>query len=114
MALDQTIGAALHERSDTRTNLRNCHRTRILSTTVTEAYLHGVSTRKVDDLVGLRQIDGMALVRVQRRSKTQDLPHRPDYDELAHALLLRASSTCCLDSARLRPRDERRCCSCST
>jgi Transposase, Mutator family len=83
--LTDTIGAALHERSDTRTNLRNGHRTRTLSTTagdlelripklrtgsffpsllerrrrvdqalfavVMEAYLHGVSTRKVDDLV---------------------------------------------------------------
>jgi putative transposase len=83
--LTETIGAALHERSDTRTNLRNGHRTRTLSTTagdlelripklrtgsfypsllerrrrvdqalfavVMEAYLHGVSTRKVDDLV---------------------------------------------------------------
>jgi putative transposase len=83
--LTDTIGAALHERSDARTNLRNGHRTRILSTTagdlelripklrtgsffpsllerrrrvdqalfavVMEAYLHGVSTRKVDDLV---------------------------------------------------------------
>ncbi|MDT7703391.1 MAG: putative transposase [Pseudonocardiales bacterium] len=83
--LTDTIGAALHERSDTRTNLRNGHRTRTLTTTagdlelripklrtgsffpsllerrrrvdqalfavVMEAYLHGVSTRKVDDLV---------------------------------------------------------------
>ena len=83
--LTETIGAALHERTDTRTNLRNGHRTRTLSTTagdlelripklrtgsffpsllerrrrvdqalfavVMEAYLHGVSTRKVDDLV---------------------------------------------------------------
>jgi putative transposase len=83
--LTDTIGAALHERTDTRTNLRNGHRTRTLSTTagdlelripklrtgsffpsllerrrrvdqalfavVMEAYLHGVSTRKVDDLV---------------------------------------------------------------
>ena len=87
--LTDTIGAALHERTDTRTNQRNGHRTRILSTTagdtagdvelripklrsgsffpsllerrrrvdqalfavVMEAYLHGVSTRKVDDLV---------------------------------------------------------------
>jgi putative transposase len=83
--LTDTIGAALHERSDTRTNLRNGHRTRVLSTpagdlelripklrtgsffpsllerrrrvdqalfaVVMEAYLHGVSTRKVDDLV---------------------------------------------------------------
>jgi putative transposase len=79
-----TIGAALHQRTDTRTNLRNGHRTRILSTTagdlelwipklrtgsffpsllerrrvdqalfavVMEAYLHGVSTCKVDDPV---------------------------------------------------------------
>jgi putative transposase len=83
--LTDTIGAALHERSEHRTNLRNGHRTRVLSTTagdlelripklrtgsfypsllerrrrvdqalfavVMEAYLHGVSTRKVDDLV---------------------------------------------------------------
>ena len=83
--LTETIGAALHERSEHRTNLRNGHRTRVLSTTagdlelripklrtgsffpsllerrrrvdqalfavVMEAYLHGVSTRKVDDLV---------------------------------------------------------------
>jgi putative transposase len=83
--LTDTIGAALHERTDTRTNLCNGHRTRILSTTagdlelripklrtgsffpsllerrrrvdqalfavVIEADLHGVSTRKVDDLV---------------------------------------------------------------
>jgi hypothetical protein len=31
--LTDTIGAARHERSDTRTNLRNGHRTRVLSTT---------------------------------------------------------------------------------
>ena len=83
--LTETIGAALHERTEHRTNLRNGHRTRTLSTTagdlelripklrtgsffpsllerrrrvdqalfavVMEAYLHGVSTRKVDDLV---------------------------------------------------------------
>ena len=83
--LTESIGAALHERSEGRTNLRNGHRTRVLSTTagnlelripklrtgsffpsllerrrrvdqalfavVMEAYLHGVSTRKVDDLV---------------------------------------------------------------
>ena len=83
--LTDTIGAALHERTDTRTAQRNGHRARILSTTagdlelripklrsgsffpsllerrrrvdqalfavVMEAYLHGVSTRKVDDLV---------------------------------------------------------------
>ena len=83
--LTDTIGAALHERSDTRTAQRNGHRSRTLSTTagdlelripklrtgsffpsllerrrrvdqalfavVMEAYLHGVSTRKVDDLV---------------------------------------------------------------
>jgi putative transposase len=83
--LTETIGAALHERTESRINLRNGHRTRILSTTagdlelripklrtgsffpsllerrrrvdqalfavVMEAYLHGVSTRKVDDLV---------------------------------------------------------------
>jgi putative transposase len=79
------IGAALHERTDTRTNQRNGHRPRLLSTpagdvgleipklrqgsffpsllerrrrvdralfaVVMEAYVHGVSTRKVDDLV---------------------------------------------------------------
>jgi putative transposase len=83
--LTDLIGAAPHERSAERTNLRNGHRTRILTTTagdlelripklrtgsffpsllerrrrvdqalfavVMEAYLHGVSTRKVDDLV---------------------------------------------------------------
>lgn len=80
------IGAAPHERTDTRTNQRNGHRPRLLSTpvgdvevaipklrsgtffpsmlerrrridralfaVVMEAYVHGVSTRKVDDLVG--------------------------------------------------------------
>ena len=30
--LTETIGAALHERTDTRTNLRNGHRSRVLST----------------------------------------------------------------------------------
>jgi putative transposase len=83
--LTDTIGAAVHERTETRTAQRNGHRSRILSTTaedlelripklrtgsffpsllerrrrvdqalfavVMEAYLHGVSTRKVDDLV---------------------------------------------------------------
>jgi transposase-like protein len=83
--LTAVIGAAPGERTDTRTNQRNGHRARILSTTagdlelripklragsffpsllerrrrvdqalfavVMEAYLHGVSTRKVDDLV---------------------------------------------------------------
>jgi putative transposase len=83
--LTTVIGAAPHERTDTRTAQRNGHRARILSTTagdlelripklragsffpsllerrrrvdqalfavVMEAYLHGVSTRKVDDLV---------------------------------------------------------------
>lgn len=83
--LTDTIGAALHERTDTRTAQRNGHRVRTLTTTagdlelripklrtgsffpsllerrrrvdqalfavVMEAYLHGVSTRKVDDLV---------------------------------------------------------------
>src|SRR3954467_7304949 len=83
--LTDVIGAAAHERSDARTNHRNGHRTRTLTTTagdlelripklrtgsffpsllerrrrvdqalftvVMEAYLHGVSTRKVDDLV---------------------------------------------------------------
>jgi putative transposase len=83
--LTDHIGAARHERADTRTAQRNGHRTRTLSTTagdlelripklrtgsffpsllerrrrvdqalfavVMEAYLHGVSTRKVDDLV---------------------------------------------------------------
>ena len=83
--LTETIGAGLHERTDTRSAQRNGHRVRTLSTTagdlelripklrtgsffpsllerrrrvdqalfavVMEAYLHGVSTRKVDDLV---------------------------------------------------------------
>src|SRR6187200_1835534 len=83
--LTEAIGAALHERTEHRTNLRNGHRSRILTTTagdlelripklrtgsffpsllerrrrvdqalfavVMEAYLHGISTRKVDDLV---------------------------------------------------------------
>jgi putative transposase len=83
--LTDAIGAAAHERSAERTNQRNGHRSRTLSTTagdlvlripklrtgtffpsllerrrrvdqalfavVMEAYLHGVSTRKVDDLV---------------------------------------------------------------
>src|SRR5919112_2644917 len=83
--LTDTIGAALHERTDTRTAQRTGHRSRILSTTagdlelrlpklragsffpsllecrrrvdqslfavIMEAYLHGTSTRKVDDLV---------------------------------------------------------------
>jgi len=83
--LTDTIGAGLHERSAERSNHRNGHRTRTLTTTagdlelripklrtgsffpsllerrrrvdqalfavVMEAYLHGVSTRKVDDLV---------------------------------------------------------------
>jgi transposase-like protein len=81
----EVIGAAPHERSTTRTNQRNGHRPRLLSTkagdvelaipklrrgsffpsvlerrrrfdralfaVVMEAYVHGVSTRKVDDLV---------------------------------------------------------------
>ena len=79
------IGAGPHERTETRTNLRNGHRPRLLSTAagdveldipklrqgsffpsllerrrridralfavVMEAYVHGISTRKVDDLV---------------------------------------------------------------
>ena len=79
------IGAGFHERSDSRTNLRNGHRSRMMSTgagdvelaipklrtgsfypsllerrrridralhaVVMEAWVHGVSTRKVDDLV---------------------------------------------------------------
>jgi len=83
--LSAVIGAGPHERTETRTALRNGHRPRVLSTTagdlelripklrsgsffpsllerrrrvdqalfavVMEAYLHGVSTRKVDDLV---------------------------------------------------------------
>ncbi len=80
-----TIGADRHERTESRTNLRNGHRVRLLSTpagdvdlaipklrvgsffpsllerrrridralfaVVMEAYVHGISTRKVDDLV---------------------------------------------------------------
>jgi putative transposase len=83
--LTESIGAAPHERSAERSNHRNGHRARVLTTTagdlelripklrtgsffpsllerrrrvdqalfavVMEAYLHGVSTRKVDDLV---------------------------------------------------------------
>lgn len=83
--LSSVIGAALHERSDARTALRNGHRPKTVSTTagdlelripklrsgsffpsllerrrrvdqslfavIMEAYLHGTSTRKVDDLV---------------------------------------------------------------
>src|SRR5436305_13324101 len=83
--LTEVIGAPAHERSESRTNQRNGHRTRTLTTTagdlelripklrtgsffpsllerrrrvdqalfavIMEAYLHGVSTRKVDDLV---------------------------------------------------------------
>src|SRR4051794_35673038 len=77
--LTATIGAGPHERTDARTAQRNGHRPRTLTTTagdlelrigsffpsllerrrridqalfavVMEAYLHGVSTRKVDDL----------------------------------------------------------------
>jgi putative transposase len=82
----EVIGAGPHERNTTRTNQRNGHRPRLLSTkagdvelaipklrrgsffpsvlerrrridralfaVVMEAYVHGVSTRKVDDLVG--------------------------------------------------------------
>jgi transposase-like protein len=81
----EVIGAAPHQRTETRTNLRNGHRSRLWSTkagdvelsisklrrgsffpsvlerrrridralfaVVMEAYVHGVSTRKVDDLV---------------------------------------------------------------
>ena len=81
----EVIGAAPHERAETRTNQRNGHRSRLWSTkagdvelaipklrrgsffpsvlerrrridralfaVVMEAYVHGVSTRKVDDLV---------------------------------------------------------------
>src|SRR6266540_5131022 len=83
--LSSVIGAAPHERSDTRTALRNGHRPKTIATTagdlqlqipklrtgsffpsllerrrrvdqslfavIMEAYLHGTSTRKVDDLV---------------------------------------------------------------
>ena len=89
--LTDTIGATLHERTETRTAQRNGHRSRILSTTagdlelripklrtgsffpsllerrrrvdqalfavIMEAYLHGVSTRKVDDVVKALGID---------------------------------------------------------
>ncbi|MBX3030260.1 MAG: IS256 family transposase [Chloroflexi bacterium] len=87
----QAIGAARHERTDTRTTHRNGARTRLLSTragdvelripklregsffpsllsprrridqalwaVVMEAYVHGVSTRKVDDLVAALGIE---------------------------------------------------------
>jgi transposase-like protein len=83
--LTATIGAGPHERTDTRTNLRNGHRPKLITTAagdvelhipklregsffpsllerrrridralfavVMEAWVHGVSTRKVDDLV---------------------------------------------------------------
>jgi transposase-like protein len=66
--LTAVIGAAPHQRTDTRLGQRNGHRPRVLSffpsllerrrrvdqalfAVVMEAYLHGVSTRKVDDLV---------------------------------------------------------------
>src|SRR3954471_21008505 len=83
--LTEVIGAAVHERSETRTNQRNGHRARTLTTTagdlelripklrtgsffpsllerrrrvdqslfavIMEAYLHGTSTRKVDEPV---------------------------------------------------------------
>jgi len=89
--LSERIGAQPFERSDERTNLRNGHRDRTLSTkagdlelkipklrtgsffpsllerrrridralfaVVMEAYVHGVSTRKVDDLVKALGID---------------------------------------------------------
>ena len=89
--LTERIGAQPFERSDVRTNLRNGHRDRLLSTkagdlelkipklrtgsffpsllerrrridralfcVVMEAYVHGVSTRKVDDLVRALGID---------------------------------------------------------
>jgi putative transposase len=58
----EVIGAGRHERTDTRTNQRNGTRPRLLSerrrridralfAVVMEAYVLGVSTRKVDDLV---------------------------------------------------------------
>jgi transposase-like protein len=86
-----TIGAERHERTESRTNLRNGHRPRLLSTpagdvdlaipklragsffpsllerrrridralfaVVMEAYVHGISTRKVDDLVKALGVD---------------------------------------------------------
>jgi len=64
--LASVIGAAPHERSSARTGHRNGHRPRVLASAagdlelrvdqslfavIMEAYLHGTSTRKVDDLV---------------------------------------------------------------
>jgi putative transposase len=64
--LTNVIGAAPHERTPDRLAQRNEHRPRVLATTAgnlefahdqalfavaMEAYLHGVGTRKVDDLV---------------------------------------------------------------
>jgi Transposase, Mutator family len=45
--LTDTIGAALHERTDTRTNLRNGHRTRMLSTTAGDWSCGRQATRSV-------------------------------------------------------------------
>jgi putative transposase len=73
---EQHIGAARYERSETRTTQRNGTRARLLSTkagdvelaipklrhgrlwaVIMEAFVHGVSTRKVDDLVAALGID---------------------------------------------------------
>jgi putative transposase len=97
----EVIGAARHERSDTRTTHRNGSRARLLSTkagdvelsipklrhgsffpalleprrridralwaVIMEAYVHGVSTRKVDDLVAALGIDaGVSKSQVSR------------------------------------------------
>jgi putative transposase len=103
----ESIGAAPYERSESRTNQRNGHRTRVLSTkagdvelaipklrrgsffpsilerrrridralfaVVMEAYVHGVSTRKVDDLVqALGAPSGMSKSEVSRICKELD------------------------------------------
>jgi putative transposase len=105
--LTATIGAAPHERTDTRTNQRNGTRARLLSTkagdvelaipklrtgsffpsvlerrrridralfqVVMEAYVHGVSTRKVDDLVKSLGLDsGISKSEVSRICKELD------------------------------------------
>ena len=103
----EVIGAGLHERTETRTNQRNGHRPRLLSTkagdlelaipklrkgnffpsmlerrrridralfaVVMEAYVHGVSTRKVDDLVAALGLEaGISKSEVSRICKELD------------------------------------------
>ena len=104
----EAIGAAPHERTESRTNQRNGHRPRLLSTkagdvelhipklrrgsffpsilerrrridratfaVVMEAYVHGVSTRKVDDLVGALGLEaGISKSEVSRICRELDI-----------------------------------------